>query len=161
MPPIQGGGDMIEEVYLEKTTYQKPPLRFEAGTPSIASVIALKTALEFIENNREPDVLVGYAMRRLSAIEGLRIIGTAPQKGPIITFHVEGIHPMDLATLLDLKNIAIRSGHLCAQPLLRKFGLTAAARCSFGIYNTMQDVDVFVDTLTQIVNTLGNRLGIR
>lgn len=154
MPPIQGGGDMIEEVYLEKTTYQPAPLRFEAGTPLIASVIALKAALEFVEQNREPDVLLAYATKRLLTIEGLRIIGTAPQKAPIITFDIEGVHPLDLATFLDMKNIAIRSGHLCAQPLLRKFGLTAAARCSFGIYNTLQDVDYFVDTLVQVLKTL-------
>lgn len=150
MPPIQGGGDMIERVDLAGTTYQMPPLRFEAGTPLIAEVIALKTALEFIEENRMADPLLSYATARLEAIPGLKIIGTAPQKGPIITFHIEGIHPLDLATLLDLKNIAIRSGHLCAQPLLRKFGLTAAARVSFGIYNTEEEIDLFADALTEI-----------
>lgn len=154
MPPVQGGGDMIQEVYLDETTYQAPPLRFESGTPMIASVIALKTALEFVEKNREPDVLLQAATKRLEAIEGLKIIGTASRKVPIITFTVDGVHPLDIATLLDMKGIAIRSGHLCAQPLLRKFGLTAAARCSFGIYNTLQEVDVFADCLEQIVKQL-------
>lgn len=158
MPPVQGGGDMIEQVEMEKTTYQMPPLRFEAGTPLIAQVIALKTALEFIEKNRRPEKLLARATKRLEAIPGLKIIGTAPQKGPIITFHIEGIHPLDLATLLDLKNIAIRTGHLCAQPLLRKFGLTAAARVSFGIYNTVREVDLFADALAEIARKL-NYLG--
>lgn len=155
MPPVQGGGDMIERVELEKTTYQLPPLRFEAGTPIIGPVIALKMALEFIERHRRPDHLLAYATERLLAIPNLRIIGTAPRKGPILTFHIEGIHPLDIATLLDLKNIAIRSGHLCAQPLLRKFGLTGAARASFGIYNTLEEVDQFADALAEIAEKLG------
>lgn len=154
MPPIQGGGDMIERVELQASTYQMPPLRFEAGTPLIGPVIALKSALEFIERNRRPDNLLAYATERLQAIPNLRIIGTAPQKAPIITFHIEGVHPLDLATLLDLKNIAIRSGHLCAQPLLRKFGLTAAARASFGIYNTREEVDWWMDALAEITGAL-------
>lgn len=154
MPPIQGGGDMIREVYLEKSTYQAPPLRFEAGTPMIASVMALKTALEFIEQNREPDVLLSYAAKKMEKIEGLRILGQAPHKVPLITFDVAGVHPLDIAMLLDMKGIAIRSGHLCAQPLLRKFGLTAAARCSFGVYNTLSDVDFFVEQLVRAVQML-------
>ncbi|HSX11207.1 MAG TPA: SufS family cysteine desulfurase [Chlamydiales bacterium] len=154
MPPIQGGGDMIETVELERTTFQKPPLRFEAGTPLIAQVVALKTALEFVANNRQPDTLLSLATERLLAIPGLKIIGNAPQKGPIITFQLEGVHPLDLATLLDLKNIAIRSGHLCAQPLLRKLGLTAAARISFGLYNTAEEVEIFADALSQIATKL-------
>lgn len=149
MPPIQGGGDMIERVDLEGTTYQAAPLRFEAGTPIIGAVIALKAALEFIEENRKPDLLLPYATKRLLEIPNLKIIGTAPEKGPIITFHIDGIHPLDLSTLLDLENIAIRSGHLCAQPLLRKFGLTAAARASFAIYNTIEEVDLFVEALNK------------
>ena len=153
MPPIQGGGDMIERVDLEKSTYQAPPLRFEAGTPLIAEVIALKTALEFTEKNRRPDTLLPYATEQLLALPGLKIIGTAPQKGPILTFHIEGVHPLDLATLLDLKNIAIRSGHLCAQPLLRKFGLTAAARASFAPYNTMEDIDQFVNAIQTLTKS--------
>lgn len=151
MPPVQGGGDMIEHVDLEHTTYQMPPLRFEAGTPIIAPVIALKTALEFIERNRTSTNLLSYATERLEAIPDLKIIGNAPEKGPIITFHIEGVHPLDLATLLDLKNIAIRSGHLCAQPLLRKFGLTVASRASFGIYNTIEEIDQFANAIASIV----------
>ncbi len=153
MPPVQGGGDMIERVDLDKTTYQKPPLRFEAGTPLIGPVIALKPALVFLDANRhlEPN-LTSYATEQLLRFADLKIIGTAPQKGPLITFHIEGVHPLDLATLLDLKNISVRSGHLCAQPLLRKFGLTAAVRLSFGLYNTKEEVDLFLTVLNEVVN---------
>lgn len=154
MPPIQGGGDMIERVELEETSYQAPPLRFEAGTPIIGSVIALKTALEFVERYRSHPSLLSYATERLLLIPGLKIVGTAPHKGPILTFHMEGVHPLDITTLLDLKNIAIRSGHLCAQPLLRKFGLTVTARASFGFYNTRNEIDVFADALAALSSTL-------
>ena len=154
MPPVQGGGDMIETVELEKTTYQKPPLRFEAGTPIIGSVIALKEALEFVEKHRGYEELTQYATEKVQAIDGLKIIGTAPKKGPLITFEIEGIHPLDLGTFLDVKNIAIRTGHMCAQPLLKRFGLSAAARVSFGIYNTKDDVDYFISSLHETVKLL-------
>ncbi len=154
MPPVQGGGDMIAWVEKEETAYQSPPLRFEAGTPIIGSVIALKAALEFVNQNRKDDTLLEYATQKLLTIPNLKIIGMAPHKGPIITFHIEGIHPLDLATFLDIKNIAIRSGHLCAQPLLRKFGLEAAARASFGLYNTLDEVDRFAAALEQVSTNL-------
>jgi cysteine desulfurase/selenocysteine lyase len=153
MPPLQGGGDMIERVDWEETSYQLPPLRFEAGTPLIGPVIALKSALEFIEQigrvsmARHEDQLLKRATEGLQAIPGVQILGTAPEKGPILTFSIEGVHPLDLATFLDMKKIAIRSGHLCAQPLLRLFGLSAAARASFAIYNTEQEVDLFLDAV--------------
>jgi len=153
MPPVQGGGDMIERVDFEESTYQMPPLRFEAGTPLIGPVIALKSALEFVMKHRDPSheqKLLAHATQRLLAIPGLKIIGEAPEKGPILTFQIEGVHPLDLATLLDLKNIAIRSGHLCAQPLLRCFGLEHAARVSFGIYNTLEEADFFADALQEV-----------
>ena len=155
MPPIQGGGDMIERVDLTGTTYQEPPLRFEAGTPIIAPAIALKTALDFVrENRRDENELLHRATKNLSQIPGLKILGTAPNKGPILTFHIEGVHPLDLATLLDAKNIAIRSGHLCAQPLLRHFGVETAARISFGVYNTIEEVDRFAEELRRILALL-------
>ncbi|MES2274124.1 MAG: SufS family cysteine desulfurase [Chlamydiota bacterium] len=160
MPPIQGGGDMIERVDLDKSTYQLPPLRFEAGTPLIAEVVALKTAFDFIEEIGRDQIavyeneLLLRATSGLKEIPGIQILGTAPEKGPILTFHIEGIHPLDLASLLDFKNIAIRSGHLCAQPTLRAFGKTVAARASFGIYNTPEEVDLFVCAVGQVVNQL-------
>lgn len=155
MPPIEGGGDMIERVDLDGTSYQQPPLRFEAGTPIIASAIALKPALDFIEEiGREAiaaheDALYLRAKEQISEISELKIIGTSPQKGPILTFSIDGIHSLDLATLLDLENIAVRSGHLCAQPILRRFGLETATRASFGIYNTLEEVDRFIISLKQ------------
>jgi cysteine desulfurase/selenocysteine lyase len=160
MPPIAGGGDMIERVDLERTTYQQPPLRFEAGTPIIGPVVALKAAFDFIEEVGREHIaahgqqLLARATAQLLQIPGLRILGTAPDKGPILTFLVEGIHPLDLATLIDLRNIAIRSGHLCAQPLLRTFGCEAAARASFGIYNTEEEVDQFVEAVRDAIAQL-------
>lgn len=152
MAPVQGGGDMIERVDFDETTYQVPPLRFEAGTPPIASVIALKEALHFVQAHRDvhPDLLP-YATEKLAQIDGVKIIGSAKQKGPILTFHIAGIHPLDVATFLDLQDISVRSGHLCAQPLLRKFGLSAALRASFAVYNTRQEVDRFLFALNEAV----------
>lgn len=150
MPPLQGGGDMIALVSQEETLYQKPPLRFEAGTPIIGSVIALKHALTFIQAHRQSSSFLEYATEKLLAIPGLKIIGTAPQKGPIITFQIDKIHPLDLATFLNLKQIAIRSGHLCAQPLLKKFGCESAARISFGLYNKIGEVDLLVEAINNL-----------
>ncbi len=160
MPPIQGGGDMIARVDLDRTSYAAPPLRFEAGTPLIGGVIGLKAALDFIEDiGRDKiayheDALLRRAAGQLAEIPGLRIIGTSPDKGPILTFQIDGVHPLDLATFLDLKNIAIRSGHLCAQPAMRAFGLEAAARASFGLYNTHEEVDRFCLAVKMAANSL-------
>ncbi len=156
MPPLEGGGDMIQKVEMSHTTYQKPPLRFEAGTPIIASVIALKRAIDFIQGIGLDKIaqhefkLFEKATQNLSEIPGLRIIGNAAEKGPIITFTIDGMHPLDVTTMLDLQNIAIRSGHLCAQPILRHFGLETAMRVSFGIYNTEEEVDRLVEALSAI-----------
>ncbi|MDE3045904.1 MAG: SufS family cysteine desulfurase [Verrucomicrobiota bacterium] len=149
MPPIQGGGDMIERVTIEKTTYAAPPLRFEAGTPLIASVIALKPALDFLQQAgfAHEATLMPLLEQGLRTIPGLRILGHPPKKGPLVTFTIEGVHPLDLATLLDLDQIAIRTGHLCAQPALRKYGLDSAARASIGLYNTSSDIERFITVL--------------
>lgn len=151
--PIEGGGDMIEEVTLEKTTFEKPPLKFEAGTPPIAQVIGLGAAIDYItslglENIQawEHELLL-YATEKLSAIPGLKIIGTAKQKSGIISFILEGIHHLDLATFLDLEGIAIRSGHHCAQPLLKRFGLTGTNRISFAPFNTFEEIDFLIEAL--------------
>jgi cysteine desulfurase/selenocysteine lyase len=151
---------MIEKVTLEKTTYAPPPLRFEAGTPIIGSVIALKAAIEWIESvgidtlEQHEASLHRELERGLRTIQGLRILGPPPKKGPIATFSIEGVHTLDLATLLDVSHIAIRSGHLCAQPALRKFGLEAAARASLGAYNTKEDVEKFLMALQATVKRL-------
>ena len=156
MPPVYGGGDMIETVTLEQTTFANPPLRFEAGTPMIGSVMGLKAALEWMEeiglekiSEHETDLRVYLESKLLArpSLVGLQILGTAPHKGPLCTFSIKGVHSLDLASWLDLKQIAIRSGHLCAQPALLKFGLTAAARISFGVYNTAEEVDVVCEEL--------------
>ncbi|HSX13272.1 MAG TPA: cysteine desulfurase [Chlamydiales bacterium] len=160
MPPIEGGGDMIQTVELDHSTYQLPPLRFEAGTPIIGPVIALKSAIDFILSigldkiAQHEQKLLERATKGLLQIPGLRIIGTSSEKGPLITFTIEGVHPLDVTTMLDLQNIAIRSGHLCAQPILREFGLKSAMRVSFGIYNTEEEVDYFIRALSEIVRLL-------
>lgn len=163
MPPIQGGGDMIDEVRFEESSYQLPPLRFEAGTPLIGPVIALKSALDFIDEVGKENIskhemaLCEQVLHGLKQIDGLRLLGQAPQRGPLISFVIDGIHPLDLATLLDLKHIAIRSGHLCAQPVLRVFGVRAVARVSFGMYNTMQEGELFLKELHSLVSQLRSK----
>jgi cysteine desulfurase/selenocysteine lyase len=155
MPPIQGGGDMADRVDMESSTYKEAPLRFEAGTPLIGPAIALKSALDFIEKTGRENIraheekLLRLATVEMLKIKGLRILGTAPNKGPLITFVIDGIHPLDVASFLDVKHIAIRSGHLCAQPVLRCFGLEAADRISFGIYNTEEEVHQFIKALRE------------
>lgn len=158
MPSIEGGGDMIQKVELSHSTYQAPPLRFEAGTPIIGPVIALKSAIDFIQEigpeaiAKHEHKLLEKATTCLLPIPGLKIIGTSPHKGPLITFTIQGVHPLDVATMLDLHNIAIRTGHLCAQPILHQFGTDTAMRVSFGIYNTEKEVDYFLHSLPQILN---------
>ncbi len=160
MPPVVGGGDMIERVDLESSTYQAPPLRFEAGTPIIGSVIAFKSSLDFIEEiGREKiaaheDALLQMATQGVQSIDGLKIIGQSPNKGPILTFTFEDLHSLDVATFLDLDHIAVRSGHLCAQPILRRFGLETALRASFGVYNAKEDVERFLTSLQKVIQRL-------
>lgn len=155
MPPFMGGGDMIEEVYMDHSTFQEAPLKFEAGTPSIAEVIGLGAAIDYIESiGREAidlwqNKLLHHATEKLQEVKGLRIIGTAKQKGAIISFALAELHPLDLGTILGLKGIAIRTGHLCAQPTLRRFGQEALARLSFGIYNTHDEIDLCVHAIKE------------
>jgi cysteine desulfurase/selenocysteine lyase len=153
MPPYQGGGEMIETVTTETISYNDPPYRFEAGTPPIAEAAALTAALDYItgtgkENIRaHEDDLRHYAMERLSAMESLRIIGCAREKGPLVSFAMEGAHAHDVATILDRSGIAVRAGTHCAEPLLARFGLTSTCRASFGLYNTREEVDALADAL--------------
>ena len=149
--PLQGGGDMVVRVDLEKSSYQKPPLCFEAGTPNIVGAIGLKAALDFLQTAHKPSLL-NYAREQLEQIEGLRILG-CPEV-PLITFTIEGIHPLDLAAFLDTRNIAIRTGTLCAQPLLRFFGCENVARASFGLYNSHKDVDLLAEALVSCLQVL-------
>ena len=156
MPPYQGGGDMISSVTFEKTLYNKLPHKFEAGTPHMEGAIGLGAALEYvnrlgIENitAHEQDVLA-YATERVSAVPGVRLIGTAREKTGVLSFVLEPIHPHDIGTILDQEGIAIRTGHHCAQPVMQRFGVPATARASFGLYNTREEVDALVRGLNRV-----------
>jgi cysteine desulfurase/selenocysteine lyase len=156
MPPWHGGGDMIETVTVERSTYAPPPARFEAGTPMIAEVIGLGAALDYIEGvgraaigSWEEDLL-GYATDRVRELDGVRLIGTAREKAAVLSFVVEGVHPHDVGAVLDDEGIAIRAGHHCAQPLMRRLGLSATARASFSFYNTREEVDALVRGLQRV-----------
>lgn len=158
MPPRDGGGDMIQTVEMHQTSYQQPPLRFEAGTPIIAPVIAFKSSLDFIEEIGRENIaqmegkLFSLTRDALKDIPGFKEIGTATDKAPILTFTIDGVHPLDVGSFLDFENIAIRTGHLCAQPILRRFGLESAMRVSFGVYNSEDDVDRFISALKRILD---------
>lgn len=160
MPPYQGGGDMIESVTFEKTTYNVLPMKFEAGTPLIAEVMGLGAALEYLENVKRANIhqweqeLLDYALNLLKEIPEVHFIGEAPEKGGIISFIIPGVHPLDIGTLLDLKGIAIRTGHLCAQPVMRHFGVTSVARISFGLYTSKEDIDIFAKGLKEVIGQL-------
>jgi cysteine desulfurase / selenocysteine lyase len=150
MPPYQGGGDMIDSVSWEKTTYNVLPHKFEAGTPDIAGVIGLAAAIEYLQNigfeniyNHEKSLL-DYATQQVEGIEDFRIVGTAKHKASILSFVIEGAHPQDIGALLDARGVAIRTGHHCTQPLMNRLGLSATARASFAFYNTHDEVDIFV-----------------
>lgn len=156
MPPYQGGGDMIESVSFTKTTYNKLPFRFEAGTPDIAGVIGFNAALNYLKNigmekiaAREHELL-NYATDQLQAVPGLKIIGTAKQKVGVISFVMDGVHPHDIGTILDENGICVRAGHHCAMPLMERFGIPATVRASFGLYNSEADVNALVRGLQQV-----------
>ena len=153
MPPWQGGGDMILEVTFEKTIFQDPPHRFEAGTPDISGAIGLGIALDYLEGLGRDAVfeheaeLTGYGVDRLSSMPGVHLLGAGQRRLAILSVHVDGIHPHDLATVLDQHKVAIRAGHHCAQPFLDKLGLAATARASLGIYNDESDIDALVEAI--------------
>ncbi|MFK7791531.1 MAG: cysteine desulfurase [Devosiaceae bacterium] len=153
LPPYMGGGEMIDEVREDGMTYAPPPARFEAGTPPIAQAVGLGLALDYIEalgrdaiSAHETD-LHSYAMQQIRQINAVRIMGDAPGKGAIISFEVEGAHAHDISTLLDRSGVAVRAGTHCAQPLLKRYGVTSSCRASFGAYNTREEVDVFIEAL--------------
>jgi cysteine desulfurase/selenocysteine lyase len=157
MPPYQGGGDMILSVSFEKTTYNALPYKFEAGTPNIAGVVGLATALDYVSSMgihniaaHEQDLL-HYATARLREIDALRLIGTASEKASVISFTLEGVHPHDIGTILDQEGIAIRTGHHCAQPLMMRFNVPATGRASFGMYNTREEADALVAGLKKVI----------
>lgn len=153
MPPYQGGGAMISEVTFEKTTYNILPNKFEAGTPAIAEVIAFKAAIDYVTKLGMNNIaeyeheLLHYATTEIKKIEGIRLIGDSESKSGVLSFVLEGVHPHDLGTLLDKQGVAIRTGHHCTQPLMKRFGITACARASFTFYNTKAEVDTLVNAI--------------
>jgi len=161
MPPWQGGGDMILNVTFEKTTYNDVPHKFEAGTPDISGAIGLGLAFDYLtglglERVREhEEALSGYGVDTLSAMSGVRVIGAGQRRLGVLSFEVEGIHPHDLATVLDQHKVAVRAGHHCAQPLMEKLGLAATTRASLGIYNDESDIDALAAAITKAQELFG------
>jgi cysteine desulfurase/selenocysteine lyase len=159
MRPWQGGGDMIERVSFAGTTYNEVPFRFEAGTPDIAGIVALGAAVDWLEElglaavAAHEHALMAHAERALNQIDRVRLVGSPAHRASIATFAVDGVHPQDIGTMLDLDGIAIRTGHHCAMPLHDRLGLAASARASFAVYNTEADIDALAHSLRRIVRT--------
>lgn len=161
MNPYQGGGSMIRTVTFDKTTYAGLPEKFEAGTPAIASQIGLGAAIDYL-NSIDLDAafaweheLLEYATEKLSAIEGVTIIGTAKEKASVLAFTIEGVHPHDIGTILDQRGIAVRAGHHCAQPVMQFYNVPATARASFAFYNTKEEVDTLVTAIEKVIEVFG------
>ncbi|MFT5129071.1 MAG: cysteine desulfurase/selenocysteine lyase [Rhodothermales bacterium] len=158
MPPWQGGGDMIASVTFERSTYNELPYKFEAGTPNMAGGVGLGTALEYVQGLGLPAIaaheaaLLDYATARLADIKGLRIVGTAADKASVVSFVIQGVHPHDIGTMLDLDGIAVRAGHHCTQPLMDRLGLPATARASFAFYNTFAEIDRLAEAIPRITD---------
>ena len=161
MPPYQGGGDMIERVTFERTTFAPPPARFEAGTPPITGAIGLHAAIDYVASfdpsavaAHEHDLLI-YASERLAALNSVRLYGTAPGKAAIISFTMDHVHSHDVGTILDRAGVAVRVGHHCAQPLMDHFGIAGTVRASFGLYNSRADIDRLIDGLGEVREIFG------
>ena len=156
MPPYQGGGDMISSVTFEKTIYNKLPFKFEAGTPDVAGAIGLGAAIEYLDAIGMEKIaayehdLLAYATEKVSAIPGVRLIGTAQDKAGVLSFVMDNIHPHDIGTILDQEGVAIRTGHHCAQPVMQRFGIPATARASFALYNTKEEVDALAQGIKKV-----------
>ena len=153
MPPYQYGGDMVDNVTYARTTFNEPPFRFEAGTPAIVSAIGLGVAVDYMMKlgmdniSAHEQELTRYTSEKMSEIKGLHIIGTAPNKGGVFSFVVEGIHPQDIAFILDKEGVSIRTGHHCAQPIVNRMGYDSLARASLGLYTTKEDIDAFISAI--------------
>jgi cysteine desulfurase/selenocysteine lyase len=155
MPPFNGGGEMIQDVFQDRITYGEPPYRFEAGTPAIVQAIGLGAAIDYVDSigkdriRAHEGALVKYAHERLGAINSLRIIGNAKGKGPLVSFEMKGAHPHDVATVIDRQGVAVRAGTHCVMPLLARYRLTATCRASFALYNTKDEVDALAASLVK------------
>ena len=161
MPPWQTGGDMIERVTLERTTWAAPPARFEAGTPPIAQAMGLAAAIDYVEGVGRPaihaweDQLLAEATARIGALPSVRLVGTAAHKVSVLSFLVEGVHPHDVGAVLDDEGVAVRAGHHCAQPLMQRLGVPATVRASFAFYNTADEIDVLVSGVERALKVFG------
>jgi len=157
MPPYQGGGDMISSVTFEKTTYNRLPYKFEAGTPHIAGVIGLGAAIDYLQGIdaagriAHEDELLRYATEKVAALPRVRLVGTAKRKTSVLSFVIDGVHPHDIGTILDREGIAIRAGHHCAQPLMDRFGVPATARASLALYNTRGEIDALAAGIRKVL----------
>lgn len=160
MPPYQFGGEMVDTVSFEKTTFNKVPFKFEAGTPNVGAALGLETAVKFIQSFDSQEVeayedeLLRYATQKLSSIEGMRFIGQAPKRNGLISFVIDGIHPYDLGTIIDKMGVAVRTGHHCAEPVMTFFGIPGTVRASFAMYNTKEEIDIFVKAVERAANML-------
>ena len=160
MPPYQFGGEMVDTVSFEKTTFNKLPFKFEAGTPNVGAALGLETAVKFIESMdrkavaEHEDLLLKTAVERLSQIEGMRFIGQAPHRSGLVSFVIDGIHPYDLGTIVDKMGVAVRTGHHCAEPVMTYFGIPGTVRASFAMYNTIEEIEVFVKAVERAANML-------
>ena len=160
MDPFLGGGEMIKEVSMDTVSFNELPWKFEAGTPNIAQVIGLGAAIDYINKigldiiKQHGGLLTEYALDKISQIEGVTIYGHAQNRGPVVSFNIKGVHPHDLAQLLDQQHICIRVGHHCAQPLLTKFKITSSARASFYVYNTTEEIDILIEGIDKSVSIL-------
>ncbi|MCO5249218.1 MAG: cysteine desulfurase [Chitinophagales bacterium] len=160
IPPFQGGGDMIKDVKFEKTSYNELPFKFEAGTPHITGAIALKQAIDYVQNigieliHAHEDEVLRYATTQILQIDGVRIIGQAPHKTSVLSFLIDGTHPYDIGVLLDQQGIAVRTGHHCAQPIMDQYCIPGTCRASFAVYNTLEEVDIFIAGLKKATKML-------
>jgi cysteine desulfurase/selenocysteine lyase len=160
MPPYRGGGEMIKEVTFEKTTYADLPYKFEAGTPNIADVVAFKAAIDYIDDLGKKNIaayeneLLNYATEKLLEIEGLTIVGQAKEKVSVVSFVLDNIHPQDVGIILDQQGIAVRTGHHCTQPLMKRFNIPGTVRASFSVYNTFEEIDRLVEGVKKVIKML-------
>ncbi len=163
MNPVNGGGDMIQTVYLGGFTCQPAPMKFESGTPAIAEVIAFHESIKLLQMigvdniSTHEERLIARLLKNLSGIDGLKLIGESDTRKSIVTFKIDSIHPLDLATFLDFEGVSIRTGHLCAQPYLKTLNETSVARASVGIYNTLEQMDIFADKVLSVTKKLATR----
>ena len=160
MPPYQGGGEMINSVSFEKSTWNEIPFKFEAGTPDIAGVIGLGVAIDYLQSLDREKIskyefsLLNHASEELSKINGIRLIGTASEKASVISFIIEGVNTMDAGMYLDTLGIAVRTGHHCTEPVMKRFNIPGTIRASFMFYNTIEEIDIFIDGIKKAISFL-------